>query len=143
MVDINNRQQAIVAQVALDVGKLSVQELKHTKKNNEEHLKDRTMSPTASVASTQPTAKEALAGDEEPGIISTPPPSKRETWKRKARTNEESQSRRTDTLTTQCTMLGAPCEREEEDSWSLLPPAKRTIMLVPSLEESLGEDFLL
>jgi hypothetical protein len=138
----STRQQAIVADVAINVAKLSVQDPNPVKKTNEELLKDGIGSPTASVASSHLPSKEAVEDAEEPAIIITLPPSKRKQWKRKVRANDGSQSKLTDTLTTRQTVLGAPREREEEDDPSLCPPAKRTIMQVPSLEECLGKEVL-
>ncbi|KAM0844876.1 hypothetical protein ACQ4PT_056797 [Festuca glaucescens] len=80
VVDTSTRQQAIVAHITIEVGKLSVQDPNPVKKMNEELLKDDIGSPTASVASSQLPSKEAVEDAEEPAIIITLPPSKRKEW---------------------------------------------------------------
>jgi hypothetical protein len=132
-----NNHQAIVAHVTNEVGKLTVQENKRNDKG------EKVVSPSASVGS-----KQVLDGETEGGIAvnnnNTLPPKKAEgSWKRKPRCEEEVQSKKKETLTTQALILVAPRAREEEmDDQNMFPAAKKHMMQVPSLVDCLGEENL-
>jgi hypothetical protein len=123
-----------VAHVAKEVSKLSVKDPCPNKEAPEED----TGSPMVSVASAQPPMPNVAAEEEEITATNNAPA---KTWKRMARNNNNKDLNK-DTLTTQHMLLGAPRDRQEENDATVLPPAKRIIMLIPSLEESLGKEVL-
>jgi hypothetical protein len=123
-----------VAHVAKEVSKLSVKDPCPNKEAPEED----TGSPMVSVVSAQPPMPN-VAVEEEKITATNNAPAK--TWKRMARNNNNKDLNK-DTLTTQHMLLGAPRDRQEENDATVLPSAKRIIMLIPSLEESLGKEVL-
>jgi hypothetical protein len=165
------RELAIIAHVAKEVGKLSVND-KPASNNNDLSLgkiiigsrtnsdssptpsaeadkplaagdaggKDLQTSPTSSSTEPVPPAIGRGVGEESATTYKDPRPKSIEgpTWKRRTRetTNE--------TRTTQGLYLGATRAREEEEDYSEIMPdlKKKVVMMVPSLQECLGEEGL-
>jgi hypothetical protein len=139
-IDNNTRQQAIIAYVAREVGKLSVED-PLTKGDNDSPKEGSSSSLPALAASTHPPETVVEASGEE-NLDTSTPPAKKGTWKRQVRGKDEEQSEPENTLTTQAIVLGAPRKRHENDDLTLHPQAKRVVMQVPSLEVCLGKEAL-
>lgn len=132
------QQLAIVAHVAEEVNKLSVQDPPPGERHG---VVQQAASPRASVASKQLDTDTPAAADGYTVPSAAPHTGKGPSWKRRANKENKADSKE-EVRTTQGFTLGAPRRRSEEADAEDQPAAKRTVLQVTSLKECLGEENL-